>query len=204
MIVQFLLRSVLNNIHCLQPKYWLSVCKRLMQVVYLIVCACVFVNGYALLVWVWHWLHACMHCCSHALTHMFILYCTYVPACLMPDVVCVSFSQANYSVPENGGMAEFMVVADKEFTFTFQVEVNIMPVTAQCKHFLCQMSVLAMDLSVSIAISHFAQAFSLPLSSLSLPVSLCASYPLYCYSFLSPDSGQRLCPRVSQCHLWTW
>ena len=58
---------------------------------------------------------------------------------LVPDVVCVSFSQANYSVPENGGMAEFMVVADKEFTFTFPVEVKLMPDTPKCKHFLkCQ------------------------------------------------------------------
>ena len=65
---------------------------------------------------------------------------SYVPACLVPDVVCVSFSQVNYSVPENRGMAEFVVVADKEFTFTFLMNVNIMPVTAQCKHFLLQMS----------------------------------------------------------------
>ena len=121
------------------------------------------INGYALLVMT---LVTCMHCCSHALTRMFILYSTYVPTCLVPDVVCVSFSQANYSVPENGGMAEFMVVADKEFTFTFQVEVNIMPVTAQCKQFLCQMSgsVYWLWIFLCLAISHFAQAFSLPLS----------------------------------------
>ena len=32
MIAQFLLRSVLNGIQCLQPKYWLSVLKRLIPI----------------------------------------------------------------------------------------------------------------------------------------------------------------------------
>ena len=54
---------------------------------------------------------------------------------LLPDVVCVSFSQASYFVLENGGVAEIVVEADKDFSFTFQVEVNLMPETAQCKHF---------------------------------------------------------------------
>ena len=98
---------------------------------------------------------------------------SYVPACLVPDVVCVSFSQANYSVPENGEMAEFVVVADKKFTFTFLMDVNIMPVTAQCKHFLLQMSgsVYWLWIFLCLAISHFAQAFSLSLS-LTLPSCL--------------------------------
>ena len=119
-------------------------------------CDCVYVyNGYALLV---------MTLVMYALLLTCIDSC--VPACLVSDVVCVSFSEANYSVPENGEMVEFVVVADKEFTFTFQVEVNIMPVTAQCKQFLCQMSgsVYWLWIFLCLAISHFAQAFSLPLS----------------------------------------
>lgn len=60
--------------------------------------------------------------------------------CLLPlllDVVCVSFSQANYTVLENGGVVEVMVVADKDFSFTFEVQVQLMPDTAQCKHLTC-------------------------------------------------------------------
>ena len=60
--------------------------------------------------------------------------------CLIPlllDVVCVSFSQANYTVLESGGVAEIVVQADRDFSFTFEVEVQLMPDTAQCKHLAC-------------------------------------------------------------------
>ena len=60
------------------------------------------------------------------------------PLCLWADVVCVSFSQATYTVPEDIGTVEIVVEADKDFTFPFQVEVSLSPDTAQCKHFSCK------------------------------------------------------------------
>ena len=60
------------------------------------------------------------------------------PLCLWPDVVCVSFSQATYTVPEDRGAVEIVVEADKDFTFPFQVEVSLSPDTAQCKQFVCK------------------------------------------------------------------
>ena len=99
----------------------------------------------------------------------------YVPTSLLL-AVGVRFSQANYSVPENGGVAEIVVEADKDFSFSFQVQIHLMPGTAQCKHYL----LFIMCVSVNCSFPDFLHVHEVGLLAVPHWTGCCTGY--YSYS----------------------